>query len=349
MTLVQRITLARDALNADRDSVAQSLGLDPQVLEDWELGLAAPDEEQLRALANAYRLDVDFFLRNTPIVPITPISPRVDELEDLQLETLLAQAQLWLERYLDIEAFLESEDIPALQLPDDFPRDVSTSKQAAAAAEALRAVWGLGGAPIRTMGELLPDYGIRVGMASIGSPFEAMAFRTDDMFRWPFIMVEQDRAGEDQRFAMARSLAEIVLNASDRRLTSHFAATFLVPERALIRDVGRTRRDVDPIELTYLKFKWGISVHHLVGELATLKIIDRETFDGWIEEGREIGWHEIEAEAGYLMPDEPTIMERLANRFEVEGFIDEDETANLIRLPWLNQVDEDVEVNRSER
>lgn len=335
MTLSERLYLVRIALNADSAILAERAGIGQQELLTYESGDAQPAQEILGVLADELAMDFEFFLRDTPLLDITPASPRISTMGDFELEILLAQARLWLERYLDVESFVESDEVPAVGLPEGFPYAVDSAADAAQAAEDLREGWRLGDAPIKHMADLLDDMGIRVGLVRVPGDFDASTFRTDDAFGWPLIVVQQDLPGDEQRFAMARELGHLVLQAPDPQMAMHFAAAFLTPANALRRDLGSNRTALDPVELSFLKHKYGISLRRLIPRATSLRIVGKEVHDEWSAAGREEGWDELEAESGLYPSETPQRIIRLAQRIQAEELVSEERGDALLDMPWL--------------
>ena len=116
----------------------------------------------------------------------------------------------------------------------------------------------------------------------------------------------------------------------------HFAAAFLVPANALRRDLGNRRTNLDPIEVAFLKQKYGISLRHLIPRAASLRIIDPDTLSEWMAAGKEEGWADMEAACGECPTEAPQRLIRLAHRFEIEKMYTEDRTEALLTMPWLD-------------
>ena len=157
------------------------------------------------------------------------------------------------------------------------------------------------------------------------------------MFAWPLIVVQQNLPGDVQRFALARELAYFVLQNPDPQAARHFAAAFLMPAQGLRRDLGATRTQLDPVELAFLKHKYGVSIRRLVPRAASLRIISKEVLEGWLTAGREDGWDDLEIESGLYPSEEPQRMERLVFRFEAEQLLSEERGEALLTMPWLDE------------
>jgi hypothetical protein len=160
---------------------------------------------------------------------------------------------------------------------------------------------------------------------------------TDDGLGRPVIVMQHTLSGGEQRFAMARELAYIVLDELEPSLAPHFAGAFMATARGLRHDVGLRRTKLDKTELSFIKQKYSVPIHRLIPRLGTLGIIDHDLTLEWMEIGRETGWEALEEDmGGELEPERPQRMIRLAHRLAAEGELSEGLKNALLAIPWIS-------------
>lgn len=331
MTVGQRLTLARQALDLEPEGVAKAAEIEVADLKKYEAEKEEPDPEVLWNLAQALQMDLGFFLRTLPVTGLEAVSPRLDSLEERQQQMITAQARIWLERALDIESFFPPEEIPLPEHPANFPAVVNSGAEAAQAAERLRRAWGLGSYPIQSLNDLLENQGFRVGFVEGTEGFDACAFQMDDEFGFPLIAVGLNATGDAQRFALARELAYFMLDGATPQIAGHFAGSFLLPSDAVRRDLGPKRSDLELSELHMVKHKFGVTMRAVLARATTLRILDKETYEKWLEKFRSEGW--TKQEPGVELPQEtPERLIRLTLRLQAEGEITESRAAEMLGL-----------------
>jgi adenine deaminase len=279
------------------------------------------------ALADVTGLDLGYFVRTDDVPGVTFGLPP----EDLApwWDTVLAQARIWLENYLDIESYLPVEEVPLFVHPEPFPIEINSGKEAAAAAETLRSAWNLGPLPTPNLPEILEAYGVKVGLIDAPEEFEAASFWTTDIPQIPFIVARLGMPASDQRFAMARELSYLMLAGATTQTASHFAGSFLMPAASLRQDLGVSRTQLSLYELLMLKQKYGMSMKRLIVRATSLRIISREVMDEWLARFTEEGWDEEEPGEEPL-PEIPARVVQMVVRLQAEGTITLEEAAGLV-------------------
>lgn len=352
MSTAQRLKLIRTAQERELTDVARATEIAGAELAAFEKGEKEPEPEQLWDLAVEYDTEFGFFTREIDVPDIAPASAEsLENLSETERAIVTAQARVWLERYLDIESFFPIEELPLFTHPEGFPMAVASPKDAADAGEQLRLAWQLAYHPVANLADLLEVMGIRVGMIEGVSSFDAAMFRTTDDLNFPVLVVDVDIAGDAQRFAMARELAHLMLEGDKSGMANHFAGAFLAPSQVLRQAMGTSRTDIELYELQLLKQRYGVSMRTLLLRLATLKIINKDTLNAWLEVAKDGNW--ADAEPGYEVPSElPARWLHLVLRLQTEGHVTRDRAAELMGLPsdvWDALLDYDeIEVEDEE-
>ncbi|WP_201786460.1 helix-turn-helix domain-containing protein [Neomoorella mulderi] len=247
--------------------LANRVGVSPQAISKYEGGLDIPSSGVLLRLAEALGVKVEYFFRTRRVNLSVPAYRKNSALRRKQEQTVLAQIQGWLERYLEIEALFPPGDaVRGFVLPEGVNPRITVLEEAERVAEELRAAWQLGLASIENLTELLEDKGIKVGLVDGVDGFDACTFMMED--NTPVIVMRRSLAGDRQRFNLAHELGHIILRpekgASAEKAAHRFAGAFLVPALAARRELGEQRQALSLYELHH----FGSARHEFVPRIS---------------------------------------------------------------------------------
>ena len=258
-----RIVAARRRVGLTRAELARRVGVSPALVGMWEDDLRWASEHA-EELARALEVSVRFLGRHE----LTITEPRSVSFRKRQdaLRATRDRAASWVDLAYGELLPLMREMLGPLPFPD-VPDLRGTSPEAAA--RQLRAAWGLGEAPIKSVVTLLEAKGVRVFAANDPSP-SLSAFT-----RWiegePLLFLNASIPdGCRHRFNAAHELGHLVLHrdldyeATDARETERqadtFASSFLLSRRFLEEAPPAFR----PEGFFALKPRWGASVGAMV-------------------------------------------------------------------------------------
>jgi Zn-dependent peptidase ImmA (M78 family) len=172
---------------------------------------------------------------------------------------------------LTLREWIESR----FELPHvDIPQLASEAPEAAA--EAVRARWGMGLGPIPNLVHLLEAHGVRVfSLATDCSEVDAFSLWREGK---PFVFLNTNKSGERSRMDAAHELGHLVLHPEYDRSVSRqlerdaalFASAFLMPRASLI---GRHGMYPTLDELVHGKREWSVSLAAYVQRLYTAGLI----------------------------------------------------------------------------
>lgn len=299
--LPERIAQARELKGISKTELAQTLGVSPAAVAQWESGDKSPTAENLASLARHLGFPIAAFQRPIPanLLRRGPLSFRAAvsasnkraNVQADRLSQLVAEAYVWLS---------ERVALPAPKLPDVGVFS-STPDQAA---EFCRRAWNLGDRPILKLGELLESQGIIVVRASFsGANIDAFSCRVSGR---PFIFLGVDkRDNARSRFDAAHELAHLILHqhysgylseTEDHKLLEKqahdFASAFLMPASTFGREVADTTLN----GFLLLKQRWGVSVQAMVQRAFGLGIIDERRRTELFRQMSAKGWRKARAE-----------------------------------------------------
>lgn len=295
-TLGSRLRRARRARGLTLQAVAARLArpVTRAALSKYELGEVVPRADVLLDLARVLELPASHFLES-PGPGSVSVQWRAyrkhSGLGTRQRERIQARAELLCEAYLDLIDRLEPGR--AASLPRWRPaRDVEDSEQAA---NELRATWGLGTGPIERLVEHAEDAGILILEWKESGRFDALSgWAAKEL---PVVVLNIERRDDRRRFNLAHELGHLILDGRDlesgeeERLAHRFAAAFLIPREAALRELGVRRSHVTVRELEILKRKYGVSMQAWTRRARDLGIVTEASYRNWQIWFRSQGLH----------------------------------------------------------
>lgn len=336
MSTGQRINFARVALNLDLDALSAQVNIDSSDLAAYEADRHAPSQAVLNLLGKALSQTKLYLSRQSDLPELVSVSPRIERLDERTVDVLFAQASLWLERYLDLDALGRLGQTGIWNPPDDFPVTASTPAEASAIAEELRQEWQLEDRTIDNLIELLESKGIVIALVNVAHNFDACALRTADSFGIPVIAVQQGHSAYAQRFAIARELAHLVLDELTEALAAHFAGAMLMCETNICNRLGTQRDELYADEIAKSAAAFGVAPQHVLSRAGALHIINKEHTNQWMEAGRSQGWQAVFGDVAQPEAEQPQLMTAMANELirrdeRAAGVINE-----MLIIPWLS-------------
>lgn len=327
----ERLKLARMMARLSQQELAERAGVSKMAISKYENNQMMPGSEVLLKLAQALDVRVEFLLRQAPQLNIQPTYRKHGRMAAKVEHAIIAEIQEWLERYLAVEAFFPDEEIRAYSQPEGFPYPIESLDDAERAAEKLRDVWQLGNDPIENLTELLEARGIKVGLVKGDDHFDACTFWVNNTV--PVIAVKQGTFGDRERFSLAHELGHIMLeiapDVDEEKAAYRFAGAFLVPARAVLMELGQSRRTLDPYELLLLKQKYGMSMAAWIYRAKDLDILSENDAATMWQTFRSRGWHRQEP-GDQMETEEPTRLRRLVRRLIAEDVISRSRAVELL-------------------
>jgi len=221
-------------------------------------------------------------------------------------DAIHAHIQGWLERYLEIESFLNLEK-QSFDFHQRFP--VNELIEAENAADAMRFAWGLGFDPLDNLMDTLESREIKIHQLDCSGDFDACTFYHNHI---PVIAINRNFPGDRQRFSIAHELGHIILNVRDadiiEKVANRFAGAFLLPRQAIYQELGEKRTSISPEEIHLIKHKFGISMQAIIYRAKDVGIISGSLYTQMMKEFSIQGFRQKE-------PGEPFPVER-ARRME---------------------------------
>lgn len=291
-----RMRQARLASGLSLAQVAERLGgtITRAGLSKYELGKSTPGADFLSRLAHVLGVKASYFLQEHSVEVRWLAYRSHARLGARDRGKIQAFAVKQIEGQMWLRSLLHEDERPR------FPSltRVISPQDAEAAADRLRRSWGLGDLPIESMTSLVEDRGgLVLGWPEDGR-FDSLAGWVNE--RIPVILVNLRAPDDRRRYDIAHEVGHIVMKsepgkgAAEEAVAHRFAAAFLVPAQAAVRELGRRRRSLDLQELGLLKRKYGFSMQAWIRRARDLEIVGEGHYRQLNVLFRSRGWHRVE-------------------------------------------------------
>jgi transcriptional regulator with XRE-family HTH domain len=174
-TFGSRLRAIREAKTISLDALAEAIGKGaaPEWIRNIEADAIFPGIEAIRSLSRTLNVSAAYLV-NADNLRLVDVSPRnAHSLVPHELRKIEVEAIVFAHRYLDLEAKLK-ERLPMLSNVG-----MRTPQEAEQAAADLRALWGLGHGPIKSVTSLLEGNGVKILPLNMGR-CDGLALRIDE-------------------------------------------------------------------------------------------------------------------------------------------------------------------------
>lgn len=254
---------------------------------------------------------------------------RMGKKEQEQLQSFVAEV---LEKRISLLEQMGERNTVELPI-QEFP--VSKIEDAEGAALALRQQWDLGIDPIANLVSVFEDHFIHIIEVDAIETFDdisAVVRDNDKNLLAAAIATRRGTPGDRHRLNIAHELGHLTLklgeNVDAEKAAFRFGAAFLVPAEELRREVGEKRTRIQPEELQYLKWRYGMSIQAILFRLKDLRIITDSYYTQWCMEINKLGWKKREPIE--IPPEKPKRFHQQVFRALSEGLIEEEEAEQLL-------------------
>ncbi|GAB0118748.1 helix-turn-helix domain-containing protein [Acidisoma sp. 7E03] len=297
-----RLTLARQRRGLTSRALADLAGITAVTLSRIENDKNSPDPDTVLKLAAALGFPEAFFFAETCD------TPSADGVSFRSLSSMTARERDASKAAAPFAYLLQDWVDARFNLPKSQILDLSTERDPAAAARALRQHWALGEQPINHMIKLVESKGIRVfSLAEETLNVDGYSCWRDET---PYIFLNTMKSAERSRFDCAHELGHLVLHrhggpgqGKQAELEAQqFAASFLMPEA----DVRAKLPFVSSLDqIVRAKKRWGVAASALAYRLHRLNILSDWQYRGIVIEIGRRGYRTHEPDS--MQREESTI------------------------------------------
>ena len=329
MSLGESIKLRRQILRMSLRDLAAHVDVSHTTIDKYEKNILVPDSDSLIKMSNALQIPIASLLRpQSQRIQLSQFAFRSKKLRKKDEKQINAETKEWLERYLQIERLAGTKRNFAI--PDGFPKQVYTLDDAEEAAMDLRRIWDLGTDPIENLTNLLEDKGMKIGIITGITKFDALFTEYGDH---SVIVMKENLPRARHRFSLSHELGHCLLKVETdikpEKVMDRFAGAFLVPSEKIIFELGEKRNKISLKELLILKEKYGLSMGACLYRAMDLGIITKAQYVETRKIFSKQGWNK--REPGDDVPGEkPLFMTSLVLKSHAEGLFSTSKAAELL-------------------
>jgi len=349
MSLGESIKLRRQIFRISLRDLAEKIGVSHTTIDKYEKSKLVPDSQSLIKLSKILQIPIASLLRpENQQIQLNHIAFRSKKMLKRDEKQINAETKEWLERYLQIESLAGRPRV--FEMPAGFPRTISSFEDAENAARDLRAAWDLGTDSIENLTYLLEDKGIKIGIISGITQFDALF---TDYAGHRIIVVKENLPRARQRFSLAHELGHCLLEVeeglNEEKAMHRFAGAFLVPREKVLFELEETRHKFSIKELLIFKEKYGLSMGAWLFRATDLGIITPEDYLRIRKFFSAKGWNREEPGDDSKDGEKPALMESMVLRAHAEGIISTSKAAELLNqsISTFCSIDEESDIECS--
>jgi len=317
----ERIRQTRMARGLSMDELVRRMGhfVTKQAISKYETGKTIPNSETLIRIAGSLGVKTSHFLKE-PTVTLDFISYRKHSgLAKRDMGMIEGRIVSMVENRLSLESLLGDKPV---RTPLPKRADIRRESDVETLAKNLRRKWELGLNPIENVAQTLEDRGLIVIALSADRRIDGVSALANGVT--PVLVTNANVPGDRQRYNWVHELGHLVTDPAgsmDVESVAHrFAASFLVPDKVVIAELGERRKRLELSEISLLKHKYGLSMQAWLRRAKDLGIISERYYRSFCIMFKRKGWHK--EEPGPQYPAEVPIKTRqLVLRALAEGII----------------------------
>ncbi|GAH34817.1 unnamed protein product, partial [marine sediment metagenome] len=281
---------ARKLLQLTPEEVARAINVNAQDVIDWEREQSKPELKQLEDLAELYGREIDYFLRETPVLPgkIEFRGKHGQSLRNLSKEAkiVLARFDELCRTALEFEKLLNKRreiKLPHFKESDDPPMS----------AQSLRKKFDIGNKPLPDLRDRLENEGVYIFELPVsGDAFSGFSFLHSEY--GPCVLLNAGEPKGRKNFTLAHELAHLLYNHGSslcyipsnlsevhRGLeykANRLAIELLLPKSGVIEDfakkgLSRMPQEKELAQMAY--YEWSVSIQALGYRLENLDLIKK--------------------------------------------------------------------------
>lgn len=303
-----------------------------QALHRYEKGEVIPDSEMINLLSEVLKVRPDYFFRDTKVEIGVVEYRKLKRLPAKEEGRVVEQTREYLSRYLELEEILG--------LPNKFInhlahyKNVTTYEEINKAANELRSKWELGSDPIFNVVELLEDKHIKVVRIDADLAFDGLQTWVNETIPVVAYNIRKLEKNDRIRFTLFHELAHLLLDFGNitenqkETLCHQFAGAMLLPDSAILEELGNFRNRLFIPELGNIKKQYGISLQAIVMRASVCNIINENYKKQFFFMIKQMNWR-IDEPIQYEGVEESNRFDQLIYRALAEDQISMSKAASL--------------------
>lgn len=359
----QRLRQARLYKGLSINDLAELLGVSKQAISQYETSNVTPDFDKMRIITNELNFPSSYFFQEDSFdvnAKTTYFRALLSANKNARLQQVVKVKHLAM-IYEILSNYLE---FPQLNIPDVSEFINNNEIDYEAMSQKIREYWEIGQKPIEDFPYLLEKNGIIVASYPVSQDnIDAYSQKINVEGNDKFIIVLSDdkKSAVRSNFDAAHELGHILLHdwnldleelsredfKKQEKQANNFAAAFLLPKEAFLKDVS-----LYPKDLKYyieLKRKWKVSISAMLIRANKLGVINDNQYQYLMKQMTFNKWRQNEPLDNVIIKQEPILLNKSIemlignNVFNPQEFLDElaennismkaDEVEKLLNLP----------------
>lgn len=336
----QRLRQARQYNGLSINDLADILGVTKQAISQYETQNVTPEFEKMRIITEKLNFPSSYFFQED-IYEINAKTTYFRALLSANRNARLQQ-QIKLKHLVIIYQVLNKYlEFPALNIPKfEYTNNLDFEKIALD----IRNYWEIGEKPIENISHLFEKNGIIVASYPVNQDnidAYSQKIKVEDNDRYIVVLSNDKNSAARSNFDAAHELGHILLHdwnidleelsredfKQQEREANYFAAAFLLPKNAFLRDVG-----LYPKDLKYyieLKKKWKVSISAMLIRANRLGVISDNQYQYLMKQMAINNWRRQEPLDNILIKQEPVLLNKSIeillqnNIFNTKEFMEE--------------------------
>ena len=317
----QRLRQARLYNGLSINDLANILGVTKQAISQYETQNKTPEFEKMRIITEKLNFPSSYFFqediyevnaKTTYFRALLSANKNIRLQQQIKLKHLAIIYQV-LNKYLEF---------PTLNIPQIEYKNELDFEQIALD---LRAYWELGEKPIDNISHLLEKNGIIVASYPVNQDnidAYSQKIKVEDQDRYIIVLSNDKNSAVRSNFDAAHELGHILLHdwnidleelpredfKQQEREANYFAAAFLLPKNAFLRDVSTYPRDLK--YYIELKKKWKVSISAMLIRANRLGVITDNQYQYLMKQMAINNWRKQEPLDNILIKQEPILLNK---------------------------------------
>ncbi|MDD3236669.1 MAG: ImmA/IrrE family metallo-endopeptidase [Candidatus Gastranaerophilales bacterium] len=314
------------------DELSKQIDVSKQAISQYENCEIIPEPSKIFKIMTVLGFPKDYFLQEDKMITETKATYFRSLLGTNKKDRI---AQIKKGEYIAIlyDFLAESIKFPKFNIPNLEIKETNESIDYDALTLEIRMHWGLSQDPIQDLVYELEKSGIIItSLTSTSKSIDAYSqkLKTSTGEKYLIVLTTNKETKARRQFSCAHELAHIILHNWNEDLESmpksefsnienqanKFAAAFLLPKEAFIKDISKS-----PLSLnTYikLKLKWHTSIAAMMMRAKDLEIITPSQYQNMVRKYSYRGWRNGEPYDNDLLPSNPTVLKSATKKI-LEG------------------------------
>lgn len=327
----KRLKSARIRAGLSMDELVERMGntISKNAISKYEQGKMMADSKVMSSLAKALDIKFDYFFRPFSIEIGEIDFRKKSKLSKTELASIRQKASDLIERYIEVEQFLNIQFDFVNPLQGTVIR---SAEHVEVAAEKLLYEWKLSFNGLPNVIDMLEDHEIKVIEIEAHEDFDGLSGWANG--RYPVVVVNSTFPADRKRLTVLHELGHLLLSFDPQftprdieHLCFQFGGALLIPRGTFKKEIGEIRSQFSIPELRLYKATYGISVQALMARAKQLNVISDAFylyFRKWINNDKK------EEKLGHYLGNEEAVrFKQLVYRAASEEIISMSKAANI--------------------